>query len=170
MRNLQALLSIGLGLALGLAACSPAPRPAPTVARASEISAAQLPTVASCNGLTEEERRTPLFKTDLAGVEPLTQEQRVGARNRFDRPAGARLLLAARPDRNAQWLERVASCQAEMYQASGQSAADEPLSVPGARVERVRELKGGYAVEIKADDWDAAREIRARAESLLSQR
>lgn len=170
MRNLQALLSVGFGLGLGVAACSPAPRPAPTVARAAEIPAAQLSTVASCNGLTQEERRTSLFKADLTGVEPLIRERRVGARNRFDRPAGARLILAAKPDRNAQWIERVATCQADMYQASGQSAGDEPLSVPGARVERVQELDGGYGVDIKADDWGAAREIRARAESLLSQR
>jgi hypothetical protein len=157
-------------MVLGIAACSPAPRPAPTVARADEIPALRLPDAASCNGLTERERRTSLFKRNLTGVEPLVGEQRIGARNRVERPAGARLLLAATPDVNAPWLERVALCQADMYQASGESAADEPLSVPGARVKRVERLGSGFAVDIEADERGAAREIRARAESLLSQR
>jgi len=131
---------------------------------------ANLPNVASCNGLSGDERRTSLFKADLISVEPLTGEQRVGARNVIERPAGARLILAAKPDRTAQWLERVATCQAEMYQAAGHSAADEPLSVQGARVDRVIALKSSFAVDIKADDATSAREIRARAESLLPSR
>lgn len=160
---------IWFGLGLGLAACSPARGAAPPVTRSADVASGQLPTVASCAGLSEEARRTSLFKEHLAAVEPLLREQRVGARNRIERPAGATLLLAATPDRNAQWLERVAKCQLETFRASGISTPDEPMSVPGASVS-VRELTGGYAIDVRSDDVEAAREIRSRAESLLSRR
>jgi hypothetical protein len=175
MQRRQTYLGMKLQLTLGLAAlalvgCATAtttPRVHPTVNFAADIPGDQLPNVASCNGLSDEVKRTSLFakKHDVLAVSPLTGDHYVGARNKVQRPLGARVILAANPQVNAPWLERVAHCQIDMYAASGHSPNDEPLSVPGAKV-TAHEVTGGYAVEITADSWEAAREIRRRAEGL----
>jgi hypothetical protein len=178
MRTLAAALALGLAACAAPAASKAPPRStsaacagaAPDAGRGAsscfaKLSTDELPRVASCEGLSEEDRRTNLFKHELVAAEPLRGEHRIGGRIKVERPLGARLVVAASPDTNGPWLERLTRCQVDTYAALGQAGGADPLGVPGARVQ-VQPVHGGYAVDVTADDWDAAREIQARATSL----
>jgi hypothetical protein len=174
-KPLSSLALAALGaLTLALAGCSTSPEPKTATARvafATEITPESFAPIAACHGLDANETRGGFFRDDRRpiGAENIYGEQRIGARNVISKPTGARVIIAATPSMNAPWLERVAHCHAEMYRATGQTAADEPLSVPGAVV-KVRPVHAGYAIEITAPERADAREIQARAASITASR
>ena len=166
MKSLAILAAFAL--VTGCAAAKPSGHPMVAFARA--IPAEDLVPAASCAGLDQDVRRTSIFaKQDIVVVERLRADHRVGARNVVQRPAGARVVLAATPTSSVEWLQRVAQCHVDTYAEANVTAGDEPLSVPGVQV-HVKPVRGGYAVEMTAESWDSAREISARADALRASR
>jgi hypothetical protein len=156
-------------MALSISACAQhEARPANTVhvASAAKLTPGDIPQPQACSGLDASELRGGFFRDNrkATSVEQLYGEHRIGARNVVSRPIGARIVVAAEPSMTAPWLERVAHCHTELYKASGQTAPDEPLSVPGATV-AVRAVHAGYAIDVTSDSWDGAREIYSRAQA-----
>jgi hypothetical protein len=138
----------------------------PNIETAARIPAEQLPRVPACTGLPDEVRQTSLFaqRELVASVEPLSGTLSFG-KVTMPKPRGARVILRALPGVTEQWLERIAACHLQTYEASKFSAADEPLSVVSAQAE-VRSVSGGFAIDVTSESRDGALEIQERASRL----
>lgn len=162
-------------LVLGAFACSsPTSKPAesPTYLSSSgAVTPEHFQDVQACNGLSTGDVRGSFFRDERrpVRVERLWGEQRVGARNVIQKPAGARIYVAAEASMSQPFLERVAHCHAEMYRATGIEAGDEPLSVKTASV-HVTPVHGGYAIDIRTDDRSDAELVYERAKGLATNR
>jgi hypothetical protein len=140
-----------------LAGCgSSTPKPAAVEARTN------LQPSSTCAGVTGETVRHNLFQ-EVVATERLDGKHRIGARNWVQRPLGARLFVTAQHGVTEEWLERVAHCHVSGYTSAGSER--DPLTVPGAVV-HVRPVHGGYAIDVTAESFAAAREIQERASRL----
>lgn len=123
----------------------------------------------ACSGIDLDDRDISPFehREDIVGVEPLTERSgKAPAVRAHD--AGATVTFRAVPGMTAEWLQRVVDCHLARNSALGHSVPnmpDCPLVPKGAQA-TVRSTGNGFAVAIRADDPDAAREILARAQRL----
>ena len=150
-------MSARSALLLMLVSCSHTSKP-PTVA---ELQASE---ATSCAGIDATTRlENPLTRENVARVEPLVQQ--TPTRKTVGPTVGAIVVVHARPGVTAESLQQRIQCYAAHARASGTIASSDPVLVPDSTV-RVRATKNGFAVEIRSNDRDAAREILARAEQL----
>lgn len=95
-----------------------------------------------------------------------------GLRKPRERTYGAVVTFRPVPGLTVDTLQRVVDCHLARSAAAGHVMAempDCPLVPKGAKA-TVVETGEGLAVEIRSDDPDAAREIRARAERLVARK
>lgn len=134
----------------------------------------------ACAGLADEDRDTSPFsqRTDIQSVSPLRQdvvsttyESRPEGGSSPGRLLGAIIVFRAVPGLTAQWLQRIVDCHLARNAAIGHETASAemaycPLAERGARAV-VRESRGGFAVDVRADDPPIAEEIWRRAQRLV---
>lgn len=104
---------------------------------------------------------------DIASVEPLLD--RVGtSKTATQRIAGAIVTFRAVPGMTAEWLQRVVDCHLARNSALGHVMPDMPNCplVPKGAEARVTSTGTGFAVTIRANDAETAREILSRAQRL----
>lgn len=125
----------------------------------------------ACSGVPDEDRDMSPFahREDIRSVSALEEELRLG-KSVARRMAGAEIVFQAFPGMTAEWLQRVVDCHLARNAAIGHEAASAemahcPLTLRGAQA-TVRSVTGGFAVAIRADDSDVAKEILRRAESM----
>lgn len=124
----------------------------------------------ACTALAVEDRDMSPFQhtAEIARVDPLVVEDttsKVPRRN----VVGAIVTFRAVPGMSAEYLQRTVDCHLARNAALGHvipEMPDCPLVPRGAHA-RVVSAGDGLAVEIRGDDAEAVREIRARAERLV---
>lgn len=126
----------------------------------------------ACTGLSEDERAMSPFEhpDDIASVEPFVQQTPGGKASSYHRRVGAVVTFRAVPGLTAEWLQREIDCHLARNAALGHVVPEMPDCplVPRGVEAHVRSAGGGFAVEIKSDDVDTAREILERAERLVA--
>lgn len=127
----------------------------------------------ACAGLSEADRDASPFahREDVAGVAPLTEPVTSG-RLTSQRTVGAVVTFRAVPGMTAEWLQRLVDCHLARAAALGHDVpgmAYCPLMPRGAAA-RVTSTGDGFAVAIRGEDEDAAREILRRAGQLTAPR
>ena len=123
----------------------------------------------SCSGISAEDRDMSPFahKEDIVRAEPLFAS--LGSdKNRYSKPMGAVVEFRAVPGMTQQWLQRVVDCHIARNAALGHVVPEMPYCplVPKDVTAIVKPTAAGFAVEIRSDDVETAREIARRAESL----
>ncbi|HKQ70964.1 MAG TPA: hypothetical protein VJT73_16575 [Polyangiaceae bacterium] len=101
---------------------------------------------------------------EVAGVAPYNIIDYHGGKHPRTLLRGATVLVRAKPGLTEEYLQLALNERAK-FLATGQSAADGPLAVPGAAV-NVDSAGDSFAVTISSDDPKAAREILKRAKAL----
>lgn len=124
----------------------------------------------ACAGLASGDRDVSPFahREDIAGVEPLYNGVMSG-KSQYARLQGATITFRAVPGMTAEWLQRIVDCHIARNAALGHDAPEMsfcPLQPNGVSAQ-VTPAGGGFAVAIKSDDSDAAREVLRRAEALV---
>lgn len=155
---------VGLVLLIATAAMGCAASPPPPTAAQREAAVAN-----ACAGLPESERLRPVLESsgDVISYRPITEL--VGKQRRIV-PRGVELLVPARPNVNAPYLERLARCDAARYAAmGGASTTEAPLAVEGLSI-TVSNLGAGYQVRLTSREPSAAREVLRRIERLEDDR
>ena len=122
--------------------------------------------VRACVGVSTDDRDTSPFEhgRDIESVVPL-EERTVGGKSSFMHTIGATVTFRAVPGMTAEWLQRVIECHLARNASVGHvvpGMPDCPL-VPTGVTARVSSTGSGFAVAIRSDDADTAREILARA-------
>lgn len=82
---------------------------------------------------------------------------------------GATVLFRATPGMTAEWLQRIVDCHLARNAALGHDVPEMsycPLVLPGVTA-RARSTRGGFAIDVRADDRDTADEVLRRAQALL---
>ncbi len=106
---------------------------------------------------------------DISSVEPL--KDRIGmGKSSSERMAGVVVTLRAVPGMTAEWLQRVADCHLARNASLGHVAPEMPNCplVPKGVTARVTSTGNGFAVAIRSNEDEAAKEILARARRLRS--
>jgi hypothetical protein len=127
----------------------------------------------SCAGVADEDRDISPFshQGDILGVSPL---QEPGAHRDPPQLVGATILFRLVPRLTAEELQRIIDCHLARNAVIGHDVAAAemaqcPLTERGARA-LVRPLRGGFAVDVRADDPATAQAIWRRAQALASVR
>lgn len=125
----------------------------------------------ACAGINQEDRDMSPFRhtEDIVSATPLHRSEAHG-KTAQSHLAGATVVFRAVPGMTEQWLERLLGCHAARVTALGHDTQPMPycpLMVDGASGS-VRAVPGGFAVNVRAEDEAAAREILARAEKLAA--
>lgn len=125
----------------------------------------------ACVGITEADRDMSPFdhRQDIASVEPLTEGVTSG-KAQSARTTGAVITFRAMPEMTAQWLQRVVDCHLARNAALGHDVPEMPFCplVPKNVTARVTATNTGFAVAVRSDDTDTAREILKRAQGLVA--
>lgn len=137
-------------------------RAASDALRAAEASA--------CGGLSDDERDTSPFAhpDDIASVAPLAARKE-GKKPWLMGPRGAVVTFVAVPGMTAEWLQRVVDCHIARNSVLGHvdpTMPDCPL-VPRGVTASVTSTGSGFAVAIRSDDPEVAKEILRRARALI---
>jgi hypothetical protein len=125
----------------------------------------------ACAGIVDDDRDTsPFDRTeDIVGVVPLKEEpggdRSSGVLSRV-RMAGAVVTFRARPGMTAEWLQRIVDCHLARNAALGHVVPEMPDCplVPKGISARVTSTGNGFAVAIRSDDPEVAREVLDRAQ------
>ncbi len=125
----------------------------------------------ACAGIPPDDRDTSPFDhaEDIAGVEPLIE--RVASKAPGERRVGAIVTFHAVPGMTTEWLQRVVDCHLARNAALGHTVPEMPNCplVPKGAEARVSSTGSGFAVAIRSEDEQTAREILARAQRLTSE-
>ena len=125
--------------------------------------------VSACSGIPEMDRDMSPFdhSEDISNVEAFTEIN--GANIPLRRTTGAVVTFRALPGMTAEWLQRVVDCHLARNASLGHEVPEMPNCplVPRAVEARVASTGDGFAVTIRSDNEESAREILAR--SLRSQ-
>jgi hypothetical protein len=126
----------------------------------------------ACTGIAADDRNKGPFEraggVSIESVEPLIIQEYPRTNPPIERVVGAVVTVRAEQGMTAERLQRVADCFLAHNAALGNSAPEMPDSPLGLRgvVTNVRSSGDGFAVEIRSDERDVARDILARAERL----
>lgn len=124
----------------------------------------------ACVGLSEQDRDTGPFehREDIASVEPLTTSISSG-KTPYVKLEGAVVTFRAVPGMTAQWLQRLVDCHLARNAALGHHVPEMPDCplVPKGVTATVAPTSAGFAVAVKSDDQDTAREVLRRARKLV---
>lgn len=123
----------------------------------------------ACSGIEQADRDMSPFAhgADIRSVTQLREETGIG-RNKSLRDAGATVVFRATPGLTAEWLQRVVDCHLARSAAVGHDMPEMaycPLVPAGAKAQ-VRSVGDGFAVDVRADEPEAAAEIWRRAQGL----
>lgn len=123
----------------------------------------------ACAGLSEQDRDMSPFahREDIAGVAAL--ESKSSLKPAVTRREGAIVTFRATPGLTAQWLQRIVTCHLARSAAMGHVMPEMPYCplVPKDVSASVTATDTGFAVAIRSDDPEVAREIFKRAEALV---
>ena len=123
----------------------------------------------ACVGLSDDDRDTSPFahREDISSVEPLTDNVSSG-KGQYARMAGAVITFRAVPGMTAQWLQRVVDCHVARNAALGHDVPEMPYCplVPKNVAAQVTATSAGFAVAVRSDDVDTAKEVLRRARTL----
>jgi hypothetical protein len=100
-------------------------------------------------------------------VAPLTDVARHG-KHEGSTTVGASVTFRAVPGLTAEWLQRIVECHVARNNALGNNVPEMaycPL-VPKGVTAKVNSVGNGFAVEIRSDDPDTAKEVLRRAQAL----
>ncbi len=123
----------------------------------------------ACGGIADEDRDTSPFyhREDIVRVEPIQSEPPT----RGGGPPivqGAKVTFRAVPGLTAEWLQRVVTCHLARSSTLGHNAKEMdycPLSLKDVTA-TVTSVGDGFAIAVRSDNRDSAKEILRRAESL----
>ena len=125
----------------------------------------------ACAGLSPADRdESPFDHTeDIERVEPLYGRVS-GNRGAMTRPEGAVITFRAVPGMTAQWLQRLVNCHLARNAALGHDVREMPHCplVPRGASASVSATDSGFAVAIRGDSEESAKEILRRAQSLVA--
>ena len=125
----------------------------------------------ACVGISESDRAMSPFEHagDIASVEGLYDRTTSSKTGTSSRLAGAVVTFRAVPGLTAEWLQRSIDCHLARNASLGHVVPEMPNCplVPRGVSARVRSTGTGFAVEVRSDDPDTAREILARAQRSL---
>lgn len=124
----------------------------------------------ACVGIPVADRDESPFdhREDIARVDPLYAQQQ--GKQASQRLTGAVVVFRAVPGMTAQWLQRVVDCHLARNAALGHDVPEMsycPL-VPKGVTASVTPGQAGFAMEIRSDDSETAKEILRRAEAARS--
>ena len=125
----------------------------------------------ACAGISDDRDVSPFeHRDDIARVESLTEPTSQGKAGSVSRNAGATVAVRALPGLTSEWLQRIVDCHLARNAALGHVVPEMPDCplVPRGVEARVRPAGNGFAVDIRADDPDSAREILDRARRLIA--
>lgn len=126
----------------------------------------------ACVGISDDDRAMSPFEhpADIASVEPLVERTSSSKLGLSSRQVGAVVRFRAVPGLTGEWLQRLVDCHLARNAALGHIVPEMPDCplVPRGVQARVRSIGNGFAVEIRSDDSDTAREILARAQRLVT--
>lgn len=126
----------------------------------------------ACTGLSEDDRATsPLERRDdIASVDPLVETSESSKGGKTARQVGATVTLRAVPGLTSEYLQRLVECHLARNAALGHAVPEMPDCplVPKGVTARVRSAGTGFAVDVRSDDPDTAREVLARAKRLVA--
>ena len=124
----------------------------------------------ACAGLSDLDRDMSPFahREDIASVAPL-ESRSTGKLLAVTRSEGAIVTFRATPGLTAQWLQRIVSCHLARSAAMGHVMPEMPYCplVPKDVSASVTATDTGFAVAIRSDDPEVAREILKRAGALV---
>ena len=124
----------------------------------------------ACAGIAAEDRGISPFEhlEDVASIAPLNES--ASGKASMPRTAGAIVTFRAVPGMTVEWLQRVVDCHLARNAALGHVVPEMPDCplVPRGAEARVCSTASGFAVAVRSNDADAAREILARAQRLRS--
>ncbi len=120
----------------------------------------------ACIGISDEDRDESPFehREDIASVEPLTVGTTSG-KSQNVRTEGAVVTFRAVPGMTAQWLQRVVDCHLARNAALGHDVPEMaycPL-VPKDVTAKVTATTSGFAVAVRSDNTETAKEVLKRA-------
>lgn len=123
----------------------------------------------ACIGVPDRDRDQSPFdhREDIVSVEELF-DRTLSGKNPVTRPAGATITFRAVPGMTAEWLQRVIDCHLARNAAMGWDMPEMtycPLTVKGAKA-TVTSTGIGFAVTVRADEFEAVAEIIRRAKAL----
>jgi hypothetical protein len=126
----------------------------------------------ACVGIAPGDRDMSPFEhlADIASVDPLTlRESDSRSALPWERTIGVMVTLRAVEGLTAEWLQRVVDCHLARNASLGHTVPEMPDCplVPRGVVARVSSTGTGFAVEIRAADQGAARDVLSRAQRLL---
>ncbi len=123
----------------------------------------------ACAGIAEEDRaESPFAHTeDIRGVTELTEQRRSGRQSR-EVLVGATIEFRAVPELTEEWLQRLVDCHLARNAALGHEVEgmDYCPLVPAGVTANVRSVGDGFAIDVRSDEPEKAREIRRRAQAL----
>jgi hypothetical protein len=163
------LISMSAVGGLALAGAMIAPRTA-TGATSTELADNEAGT---CGGISAEGRTEgPFLQPEaITSIEPLVIEDYPRSNPPIHRMVGAVVMVRSSPGVTAEWLQRLADCNAAHSAAlskSGQQTPDSPLDLPRV-VTTVSSTSDGFRVEMQSYDPKTAREILSRSQRLYDQ-
>ena len=124
----------------------------------------------ACVGLPDLDRDMSPFEhcEDIASVDPLVTAG--SGKASTSRMMGATVVFRAVPGMTAPWLQRVVDCHLARNAALGHDVPEMPYCplVPKDVSAHVAETNAGFAVAVRSDDSDAAREVLRRAHALVT--
>jgi hypothetical protein len=123
----------------------------------------------ACAGIPPEDRDMSPFEhtEDIASVQPFT-EPSGPPKARVQRTAGAIITFRALPGMTAEWLQREVDCHIARNASLGHVVPEMPTCplVPNGAQARVTSTGNGFAVTVRSDDDQAAKDILERAQKL----
>jgi hypothetical protein len=127
----------------------------------------------TCAGISEEGRTEgPFVQSEaITSVEPLVIEDYPRSNPPIHRMVGAVVMVRSSPGVTAEWLQRLADCNAAHSAAlsqSGRGTSDSPLDLPRV-VTNVSPTPDGFKVEMQSYDPKTAREILSRSQRIYDQ-
>lgn len=123
----------------------------------------------ACSGLARDSRTVnPFFRGHVLGVSPL--EEPSTARKSALKLSGAIIVVQPIAGIRTKQLQKIMDCHSSHQAVIGYgpittAASPSPLGEPGAQA-IVRELRHGFAVEVRVDDPFAAQAVWLRAQQL----
>jgi hypothetical protein len=124
----------------------------------------------ACAGISLEDRDMSPFDhvEDIASVQPLV-EPTGSPKARTQRTAGAIVTFRAVPGMTAEWLQREVDCHLARNASLGHVVPEMPNCplVPNGVQARVASTGNGFAVTIRSDSDQAAKDVLARAQRIL---
>jgi hypothetical protein len=129
----------------------------------------------ACVGIAQDDRDMSPFEhtEDIASVAPLSSLPRtalsVGRKFPDGPPAGAVVTFRAVPGLTTEWLQRLIDCHLARNAALGHDVPEMPDCplVPAGVEARVTSTGDGFAVALRSESPETAREVLARAQRLM---